>query len=355
MKHKKTLPIIFFIIMFISRPVLASAITLPAEKASLIDATSGNTNILNDIAVYTYPLTSTGELLHPDNPILCSYPNDIGAYGCGNMDSDNDGFAQEIEYIDNDEDYEYYLKDVIAVEMNLAQITPDPESEALKAQAIASRTLVNWKSAKMPWMEQGSVNNSTKYQVFMPGAYNNSNYKSAIDKAVDETKGQFLQYLYFDDSHTIDAEFGADMQERTKTEYPDPSLPPDPNWVAKPYLTGVEDPISKSCIVDVSGSHDYGMSQRGAIRWAKGNECPEGTGAVWPVTWSDYRQILAHYYTGIDILDGSGTKIAPDDRWNLISHDIPLNADRIQPARFAEGGRMNASTNHSYERQGSEP
>mgnify|MGYP000944208261 CR=1 FL=1 len=41
------------------------------------------------------------------------------------------------------------------------------------------------------------------------------------------------------------------------------------------------------------------------------------------VRWTDYRQILAHYYTGIDFLDGGGAKFAPDYRWNLLHHDAP--------------------------------
>lgn len=63
------------------------------------------------------------------------------------------------------------------------------------------------------------------------------------------------------------------------------------------------------------------MSQRGAVRWAKGNQCAENENQPWPVRWDDYRQILVHYYTGIDILDASGNKVAPDDRWNLLWHD----------------------------------
>jgi hypothetical protein len=38
------------------------------------------------------------------------------------------------------------------------------------------------------------------------------------------------------------------------------------------------------------------------------------------VKWDDYRQILAHYYTGAQFL-GEGAPFAPDDRWNLLKYE----------------------------------
>ncbi len=36
----------------------------------------------------------------------------------------------------------------------------------------------------------------------------------------------------------------------------------------------------------------------------------------------DYKQILVHYYTGVDIIDdANGSKVAPDDRWNLLKYE----------------------------------
>ena len=160
--------------------------------------------------------------------------------------------------------------------------------------------------------------------MYIPGSY--STYtnpqdpvgvQQMISTAISSTSGQYLSY----NGEAIDAEFGSDMQDRTQTEHLNPGDPPVDPFVPKAYLTGVEDPISTaSCFNNSSGGHDYGMSQRGAIRWSLGNECPTGTGAVWPITWTDYRQILVHYYTGIDILDGNDNHVAPDDRWNLLWH-----------------------------------
>jgi hypothetical protein len=108
-----------------------------------------------------------------------------------------------------------------------------------------------------------------------------------------------------------------------------------------PYLLAVEDPISAwqlpypecNAINNGNASVDdpgtpvneigkvWGMSQKGAIRWSKGNHCAAGGDLPWPVRWDDYRQILVHYYTGIDILDGNGNSLAPNDRWNLLWHN----------------------------------
>jgi len=207
----------------------------------------------------------------------CEWPNTD--YGCG---SEPPGSLREPEgffHVAGD----YYLRNVLPNEMNFAEILPDPDAEALKAQAVAARTVASWKSAQQPEaIVRGFnvINNSTQFQVFIPGTYNDyPNYQTDIDIALNATQGR---YLSAGDGHTIDAEFFADVVSATGS---DPS---------KSYLTTVQDPISTSCIVSVAGSHDYGMSQRGAIRWAKGNECPDGSGAIWPVKW-DHQQILVHY------------------------------------------------------------
>lgn len=64
------------------------------------------------------------------------------------------------------------------------------------------------------------------------------------------------------------------------------------------------------------------MSQDGAGRWARGNQCStSGAGdQPWSVRWDDFRQILVHYYTGVHLLDANNNNIAltPDNRWNLL-------------------------------------
>jgi Stage II sporulation protein len=324
MKYKKILLIVFLLTLFTFQPAQAGA-TMPfGENRSQINAAQANTNILGvTIKVYVYPLDNNGMLLTPASPVLCNAVFDVGVQGCGIVDPEHD--ADHKQNPVNLHVEEFYLKDVVATEMNLAEITPDTEGEALKAQAVASRTVANWKAVHSGWMGDVAVNNSTTYQAFIPGTYINSAYKSAIDKAIDGvngvggTKGQFLQYIIKDpdtgyDRHAIDAEFFADIETATGNG----------DLVSAPYQKSVQDPISNNslCIANVAGQHNYGMSQRGAIRWAKGNTCPNETGETWSVKW-DYKQILAHYYTGIEFKndDASDSSFTPDERWNLLWHN----------------------------------
>jgi peptidoglycan hydrolase-like amidase len=149
---------------------------------------------------------------------LCTY-NDINnpdSYGCGSKlagtgNQEPQGFFNVL--VEQD-----YLPDVLATEMNLAQIPP--HIEALKAQAVASRTVASWKTYWSRWTvetvngyEINTINNSTQYQVFIPGAYDPSSATQAdVGTAVSATHGQ---YLSGGDGHTIDAEFGADMEVQT--------------------------------------------------------------------------------------------------------------------------------------------
>jgi hypothetical protein len=120
----------------------------------------------------------------------------------------------------------------------------------------------------------------------------------------------------------IDAEFSSDII-------------PESAYGNQGYLQIVQEPISSStCNVQGTVGNNWGMSQRGAIRWAIGNTCPDESGTDWPVQWTDYRQILVHYYTGIDILNGSGVKVAPDDRWNLLKYELPNGTTAAVGALF---------------------
>lgn len=316
MKHKNILLVAFFLTLFVFQQVQAGATIPLLENPSQINAAPANTNILfSTVQVYVYKLVpNSGSIQNPDSPELCAWPRDFGVYGCGNDYPpgllEPEGFL--IVNVEQD-----YLRDVLATEMNLAQITPDPGGQALKAQAVASRSVASWKSSNGPW-DNGfgepygvwpRINNSNTYQVFVPGAHNTSSYKSALDVAVDGTTGQYLQYV-IGDNHVIDASFAADMLGAVTVD----------GDASAPYLKGIQDPISTGCVLDL-GNAQYGMSQRGAIRWAKGQTCPEGTNVDWPVKW-DYKQILAHYYKGVDFVnDNTGANFAPNDRWNLLKHN----------------------------------
>ena len=319
MKHKKILLIVFFLTLFVFQQVKASGIIPPTENPPQINLAPANV-AFDHIGVWVLHLVDpTGEVATPRIACWTIGPGDY-AFGCGSGDPLDTQNPHNPIYIDVDQ---YYLPDVLPREMNVNELYPT--SGALKAQAVAARALATWKAIYQYDGQPGYINNSTRYQVYIPGSY--STYtnpqdpvgvQQMISTAISSTSGQYLSY----NGEAIDAEFGSDMQDRTQTEHLNPGDPPVDPFVPKAYLTGVEDPISTaSCFNNSSGGHDYGMSQRGAIRWSLGNECPTGTGAVWPITWTDYRQILVHYYTGIDILDGNDNHVAPDDRWNLLWHN----------------------------------
>lgn len=105
-------------------------------------------------------------------------------------------------------------------------------------------------------------------------------------------------------------DFGSDMKDSTNT-YIDGA-----GNSSLPYLTGIEDPISTLC-GSTTNSNGWGMSQKGANRWALGNQCANQFDSqtygesLWPIKWTDYRQILVHYYTGIDILNAVATQSHP--------------------------------------------
>jgi peptidoglycan hydrolase-like amidase len=215
MKHRNILLVVFFLTLFVFQQAQAGATIPPLEYPSQINVAPANTNILfSTVQVYVYKLVNGSGALLPSRE-RCVWPDHFGIYGCG--DNFPPGLLEPEGYLIVNVEQDY-LRDVLATEMNLAQITPDPEGEALKAQAIASRSVASWKSANGPW-DNGfgepygvwpRINNSNTYQVFVPGAHNTSAYKSAIDAAIDGTNRQYLQYV-IGNNHVIDASFAADM------------------------------------------------------------------------------------------------------------------------------------------------
>lgn len=322
MKHKNILLIVFLLTLFVFQQVQASATMPSAEK--MPDQKSAVPSTANALAglyrVYLYRLIEGG--IHggeiTDEHVLCQWPTDMQVpvrYGCGDdpnfgNPSDPNNPSSSYWYVAED----YYLKNVIAREMNIMGLPPT--SAALKAQAVASRTFAYYNSY---WLSYGDsvIDNSTTYQVFIPGSFTG---QSDVNSAVNDTGGQ---YLAGSDGYLILAEFASDSKDYTVTS----SDSANPHNVL-PYLTGVQDPISSTCDSDDNGHQGTppkvrGMSQMGALRWSKGNECANAqvdATQTWSVKWDDYRQILAHYYTGTQFLD-EGAPFAPDDRWNLLKHN----------------------------------
>ena len=352
MKYKKILLIVFLLMLFVFQQAQASAV-IPSSK----NPVPANTSLRSTITIYLYPLDTTGALASAD---LCKWPDDAksqwneGTYGCGDMDPNGDGQFNASEPVNPEN---FYLDDVLATEMNLAQIPPEPE--ALKAQAVASRSVATWKAEHQPWAGTGtnSINNSSSYQVLNPGARNIGGHQSVIHDAVTGTQGQFLRYIMSCPTDAnpqaqcdaIDAEFSSDFAVSASEG-------------SKDYLIGgIKDPITTTSNLPFPDgvcqpgviANSWGMSQLGAVRWAKGNTCPDGTGTTWPVNmpspikW-DYKQILAHYYTGVEFKnDDTGAYFAPNDRWNLLKYDLPSTTATVGASFIVNVTLQNTSAANS--------
>lgn len=225
----------------------------------------------------------------------------------------------------------YYLLDVVSQEMNPAIYG---EQVALHAQAIAARSYMGWHLNNPDINNPIPYNNSNGFQVFVPYKFDSLNPSAeplepnTIDPCAAGSLNHHQQqvcnaiashnYIALaennPDHRPAFAEFFSDVQTETKNH---------PEVTRFSYLSGVDEPISTACDSNDNGMNYAGMSQEGAVRWTKGNQCAGSGDQPWPVRWTDYRQILAHYYTGIDFLNGSGAKFAPDYRWNLLHHDAP--------------------------------
>ena len=87
----------------------------------------------------------------------------------------------------------------------------------------------------------------------------------------------------------------------------------------------------------------YGLSQKGANRWARGNRCGVALpGELWSVRWTTAEQILFHYFTRVHLRDANIGKLilSPDWRWNPLL--INWGTTDNQPPK------MNAGSTSSY-------
>lgn len=212
-----------------------------------------------------------------------------------------------------------YLLDVLPQEMGTYY-----HPLALQAQAIAARTYAYWHR------ENGFpiVNNSTSYQAFIPYKYENLPTATFPDNTNNPCASSNLnahqqivcgavasqRYISYNGDLPAFTEFTADALNATV------SNPTDRAGNPSPYLLGVEEPISTTCDANVDG-HGHGLSQEGASRWARGNQCSNGGAGnqSWSVAWTQAEQILAHYYTGVHIRDASAIAVTPEYRWNPLS------------------------------------
>lgn len=307
--NKKVLLAISLFALLIVQQVQASTITPSQVEQSIHSAPSYA--YLDHVWLYVLKLHQDGSKIVPEQ--LCNVGDTDP--GCAEPGYSFPSMNNPI-YIDVENEY---LSNVLPHEMDVQ--SNYPTLPALQAQAVAARTYSTWAAINKPYDDpwdynyNNQINNSTDYQVYYPDAYEHftnpadpEGVKQMISEAIASTLGQHLAST--GDVHVIDAEFGGDVLGHTESEG------------TKNYLLRVEDPISTICgaVTNYSG---WGMSQKGALRWSRGNQCATGgdEATAWSVRWDDYRQILVHYYTGIDILDAGGNPVAPNGRWNLLWHD----------------------------------
>lgn len=242
--------------------------------------------------------------------ILCS-PNDT-SYGCTAFVGDPShaypyGSSNPVTIpIETD-----YLLDVVPQEL-----PPYYHPTALQAQAIAARSYAYWH------IHQGSaINNSTQFQAFIPYKFESLQRNVTPDNPISPCASHNLNT-----DQSIVCNAVAPRHYVSYGSYPHDDLPAFTEFFAdawgytvsgsKPYLQGVEDPISTGCDANNFG-HRRGMSQEGASRWVRGNQCSYASAGdvPWSVRWEHAEQVLTHYYTGIHIRNANGTRLTPQWRW----------------------------------------
>jgi len=187
---------------------------------------------------------------------------------------------------------------------------------ALQAQAIAARSYAYWH------IHHGSaINNSNQFQVFVPFKFESLPPATDPNNTTDPCASSNLNanqrlicnvvaprhYVSYPPEDDLPAftEFTGDVFQRTVNG-------------SQPYLRAVDDPISTTCDANNYG-HLRGMSQEGASRWGRGNQCSSGPGdQPWSVRFERADQILVHYYTGVHIRDANNANavLTPNERWN---------------------------------------
>jgi hypothetical protein len=241
-------------------------------------------------------------------------------YGCTAFDRDHYPPDQVVPYPYTTNPATVSIEDDYLLDVVPREIGTYYHPLALRAQAVVARTYAYCAMRANEGTEdfwgncRKEINNSNAFQVFVPWYFESIDSPQVIQDAVNETRGLYLVYAPEPGKGPIFSEFSADAYLRTvQGDYP--------------YLRSVENPISSGCDANNAG-HGHGMSQEGASRWARGNQCSYGAQGdmPWPVHWDDYRQILVHYYTGVHLQDRDGNLYTPDDRWNLLNHTVPPTA-----------------------------
>ena len=193
----------------------------------------------------------------------------------------------------------YYLLDVLTAEMSPGVVM---EPQALRAQAITSRSFAWNLFENRP---DHIIRNSNSDQVYIPYKYD-SLYRE-VYPLEPNTPDPCAFYISRNPSQQRAC---TAVAAKYYIAWWESDVPAQANFQAdsfgqtlsgdKPYLEGIPDPISAACDTP-RDALVVGMSSRGAMRWARGDQCAlKGNDSEpWSVTWTRPEQILFHYFTRV--------------------------------------------------------
>lgn len=195
-----------------------------------------------------------------------------------------------------------YLPDVVQKEISDSANTPAKEVQAIAARGFGWQKQAygddNDRHPCFAVPRTCDVTDSTEHQAYYPGIAT-----SGVTAAVQNTS---QLALFWSDQGVL-----SDKPSFTQFSKSHPGS----YTVAvanSPYLISVYDPIQGA----YAGGHGKGMSQDGTLRWERGNDTLNGTGTRYPYWNRD--QILAHYYTSVQLRHPDGTLYWGDYRWNML-------------------------------------
>lgn len=201
--------------------------------------------------------------------------------------------------------YINYLLGVLISEVAPTTDFDPVDDETLKAMAIAARTVAYKNCGLFTYAGHRGIDDNDK-QVYDPTKrdlwLNDPSLGQAeldrYQQAIDDTAGMYLTY----NGAVFDAQY-RDKSDNTTDDFDE-----DNNGIFAPHKGIYDYPSGK--FHPTPSVIKPGLMQVNSNHWATGENHSEN------LTPWNYRQILAHYYTGIHLRDGSGNILTPEYRWN---------------------------------------
>lgn len=200
-----------------------------------------------------------------------------------------------------------YLAGVLEQEIGGTAETPlnNWQQSTAQAVAVAARTAAYAGCYRVLANGQHGVYEDVP-QVYNPGhsAARAQEYRDFVQ----QTAGQYLSHADNNNSY-FDLQYRAYVGRQTNDR------------------AGEEQTGPHKSVIDPVGANDEGagtgMGQHSANHWVLGlhNERLGEPVNVSNVRWTDYRQILTHYYTGVHLRNANGGMLTPDYRWNLLQYE----------------------------------